>query len=430
MIPVRFILADLRRLWLGGLMIVLLIALATALGIAVNLQERALRLGSARAADRFDLVVGAAGSETQLVLSAVFLQASPLPLMPGSVLKGLSEDRRVAWAAPVGFGDNFEGMPIVGTTAEFVTDGGRLKPSEGRAFAAFDEAVIGARVGLEMGDVVKPMHGLAGMSGHTHTELSYRVVGRMPATGTPWDRAILVPIEAVWLIHGLKPHGDGAAGGHDDHDQPAPTVPFTGSPGERVDTKPIVPPDHIGPPWAEGGPGLPAIIVKGKTIADAYRLRNAYRQGATVGVFPAEVLTRLYGTLGDARLVLSAIAIGTEALVAAAVMLVTAVHLSQRRRQIGALRALGAPRAAIFAIVWIEIMVLIGIGVAAGVGIGFAAAKVMAGLFTQASGIALPVELTGADLGFAGLLLAVAALVAAIPAFLAYRESPAAALRG
>ncbi len=54
----------------------------------------------------------------------------------------------------------------------------------------------------------------------------------------------------------------------------------------------------------------------------------------------------------------------------------------------------------------------------------------MAGLFTQASGIALPVELTGADLGFAGLLLAVAALVAAIPAFLAYRESPAAALRG
>ena len=60
---IRFILADLRRLWIGSLVIVLLVALATALGVAVTLQERALRLGSARAADKFDLVIGAAGSE-------------------------------------------------------------------------------------------------------------------------------------------------------------------------------------------------------------------------------------------------------------------------------------------------------------------------------------------------------------------------------
>ncbi len=81
-----FILADLRRLWAGSIVILLLIAFATALGVAVTLQERALRLGSARAADTFDLVVGAPGSETQLLLSSVFLQPSPLPLMPGNVL--------------------------------------------------------------------------------------------------------------------------------------------------------------------------------------------------------------------------------------------------------------------------------------------------------------------------------------------------------
>ena len=60
---IGFILADLRRLWLGGIVVVLLVALATALGVAVTLQERSLRLGSARAADKFDLVIGAAGSE-------------------------------------------------------------------------------------------------------------------------------------------------------------------------------------------------------------------------------------------------------------------------------------------------------------------------------------------------------------------------------
>ena len=93
---IRFILADLRRLWLGSAVIMLIVALATALGVAVTLQERALRLGSARAADRFDLVIGAPGSETQLILSSVFLQAAPLPLIPGAVLAKLAADPRVA----------------------------------------------------------------------------------------------------------------------------------------------------------------------------------------------------------------------------------------------------------------------------------------------------------------------------------------------
>jgi putative ABC transport system permease protein len=66
---IRFILADLRRLWPAALVIICLVGLASALSIGVTLQERALRLGSARAADKFDLVIGAAGSETKLVLS-------------------------------------------------------------------------------------------------------------------------------------------------------------------------------------------------------------------------------------------------------------------------------------------------------------------------------------------------------------------------
>ena len=33
---IGFILADLRRLWLGGAVVVLLVALATALGVAVS----------------------------------------------------------------------------------------------------------------------------------------------------------------------------------------------------------------------------------------------------------------------------------------------------------------------------------------------------------------------------------------------------------
>jgi putative ABC transport system permease protein len=211
---IGFILADFRKFWLGSAVLVLIVALAVALGVAVTLQERALRLGSARAADRFDLVIGAAGSENQLVLSSIFLQPSPLPLMDGAVLGKLVADPRVAWVAPVGFGDSHAGYPVVGTATALIANLGE-ELAEGRVFAKEGEAVIGASVRLAIGDEIKPMHGNAEEGGHTHTELAYHVTGRLKPTGTAWDRAILVPIQAVWHIHGLGGHEEGHDHAHE-----------------------------------------------------------------------------------------------------------------------------------------------------------------------------------------------------------------------
>ncbi len=445
MIPFRFIAADLRRLWAGALVIILLIGFATALGIAVGIQERALRLGSARAADRFDLVIGAAGSDTQLVLSTVFLQTAPLTLMPGTVLKALAEDPRVEWAAPVGFGDSYRGLPIIGTTQEFLSDKGRKPLAEGHGFEGMRDAVIGALVDLPLGDTVQPVHGLPGEAGHVHEEQAYVITGRLALTGTPWDKAIFVPIETVWNTHDLPTGHEGREGQAHDHDdahgveqEAVPRglgdyglVPKRTS-GHDPSASGALPAgvSHLGPPWGEGIAGVPAIIVKPKSIANAYQLRQQYRTQTTLGVFPGEVLTRLYTTLGDARLVLAMIATGTQILVGAAVALVSVVHLSQRRRQIGALRALGAPRLAIFGVVWIELMFLIGLGVVLGLGLGYLGAQIAASAFTAQSGIALPVTLEASDLCFAALLLGVAAIIALVPAWLAYRQPPAAALRG
>jgi putative ABC transport system permease protein len=468
---IGFILADLRRLWLGGIVVVLLVALATALGVAVTLQERSLRLGSARAADKFDLVVGAAGSETQLILSSIFLQAAPLPLVEGAVLAKLAADPRVAWAAPVGFGDSFAGYPIVGTTTSLVSNT-TSGFAEGRMFALEGEAILGAAVNLRVGGEVKPMHGTAETGGHTHTELAYKVVGKLQPTGTPWDRAILVPIQAVWHVHGLG-HDDGQADAHDNehhhdadghdhahegeehhedgdthaegeanHAEPtvqtvaqreqekAVTPAAASSAHEDVDHHGGVDPDApIVETFGENTPGLPAILVKPKTIADAYRLRQEYRTGNTLGVFPGEVLTGLYATLGDAKMVLSAVAAGSQALVAAALVLVTVIHVGQRRRQIGALRAFGAPRGSVFAIVWLELFLLVALGVGIGFLVGLGAANIGAQMFTARSGVILPVGFTREDLRLALFLLGFAAILAAIPALLAYRQSPAAALR-
>ncbi|WP_312404468.1 ABC transporter permease [Rhizobium sp.] len=466
---IRFILADLRRLWLGGAVVVLLVALATALGVGVTLQERSLRLGSARAADKFDLVVGAAGSETQLVLSSIFLQAAPLPLVDGSVLTRLSADPRVDWAAPVGFGDSFSGYPIIGTTTKLISS---TTPgfAEGKMFALEGEAVLGAAVNLPLGAEIKPMHGTAETGGHTHAGPAYKVTGKLQPTGTPWDRAILVPIQAVWHVHGLgEEHGHGHeeehhdGDGHDhahegeEHHEDGEThvegeaaehaTPVAGTPAAQP-AKPAfalgaassahIEEDHHGSidpdapvveTFGASTPGLPAILVKPKTIADAYRLRQEYRTGSTLGVFPGEVLTRLYATLGDAKMILSAVAAGSQGLVAAALVLVTVIHVGQRRRQIGALRAFGAPRLSVFTIVWLELFLLVALGIGIGFLIGLAAAQIGAQLFAAKSGVILPVGFTREDMRLALVFLGFAGILAAVPALLAYRQSPATALR-
>ncbi|MGR9479462.1 ABC transporter permease [Rhizobium leguminosarum] len=433
---IRFILSDLRRLWAGSLVVVLLVALATALGVCVVLQERALRLGSARAADKFDLVIGAGGSETQLVLSSVFLQPSPLPLMPGEVLGKLAADPRVDWAAPIGFGDSFSGYPIIGTTTTLTQNlSGGL--AEGKIFAREGEAVIGAAVKLSLGGEIKPMHGSLEEGGETHTELVYHIAGRLRPTGTAWDRAILVPIQAVWHIHGMEAeeheedsgHEHEAASGTDSvehgHEHEKAGADHDGH-GHHGKADPDAALDET---LTAGAPGLPAILVKPKTIADAYKLRQEYRSGTTVAVFPGEVLTNLYATLGDAKQILVAVASGAQALVAASLVLVTVIHIGQRRRQIGALRAFGAPRGAIFGIVWLEFFFLVAVGIALGFALGYVAALILSGMFSQTSGVAMPVVFTREDVGLAAVLLAFAAILAALPAVLAYRQSPAQALR-
>lgn len=416
-----FILADLRRFKGGALAVVVLIALSVALSVAVTLQERAVRLGSARAAEKFDLVVGTAGSETQLALSAVFLQPSPLPLMSGAVLEKLARDPRVSFAAPVGFGDSADGRPVVGTTTGLVA---ALSPTlaEGAVFTRLGEAVIGADVPMRLGAQIKPMHGAADTGGHTHVELAYTVRGRMAPTGTAWDRAILVPIRAVWQLHGMgaeaehaHDHGDEAPDGAaaEDHDH-AVHIEADAALDEHFDAE---------------TPGIPAVLVKPKTMGDAYRLRQEYRGETTLAVFPAEVLTRLYATLGDARSLLLAIAIATQAIVVAAILLVTVMHVGARRRQIGALRAFGAPRRAVFVIVWGELFLLLLAGFALGLAIGYGAARAISAALASTTAVHMPVEFARADLSLAMWFAALAVLVSIVPALSALRLSPAVALR-
>ena len=373
--------AALRTGWRGAVAMALLVALAVAMGVAVGVVERGLRRAAAGAADAFDLVVGAPGGGVQLVLAAVYLQPDTVPLLDGAVMARVMGEGEAAWASPLGFGDQWRGHPVVGVAPAFVTWGGRRDVIEGRVFGAEDEAVVGADVPLGVGAVFMPGHGLVEVpDGHVHEDSPYRVVGRLGRTGSAWDRAVLVPIERVWEIHGL-------GNGH------LPGV------------------ERVGPPW-EAAPGVPAVVVKPRSVAGAYQLRARYRGAGSTAVFPGEVLAGLFRTLGDIRAVLSGMAWAATGLVVGAVFLAFGAVVAGRARGLGALRAIGASAGFVVGALWLELGVVLLGGVAAGVLAGWGLAILAAGMVGRGTGLMVPVGLGWGEAGLAISVL-VGGLVAA-----------------
>jgi putative ABC transport system permease protein len=156
--PGPLVAALLRRFLWVNLLFILLITVSVGLGVGLLAQERGLRQGSARAAEKFDLIVSAPGSEVTVMLAAVYLQPSDMALVTGAQYAEIAGAEGVAFAAPIAFGDSHLGAPVVGTTADFVTHlAGPL--AEGRIFATSVEAVAGAYAPVAVGDSFTPAHG-------------------------------------------------------------------------------------------------------------------------------------------------------------------------------------------------------------------------------------------------------------------------------
>ncbi|SDZ93347.1 FtsX-like permease family protein [Rubrimonas cliftonensis] len=371
-----------------------LIAVSVGLGVALVAQERALRQGTAKAADKFDVILAAPGDQIRMLLAAVYLQPTDAPLLRGDVLARLQADPQVDLAAPIAFGDSFDGAPVVGSTAQFVEHlSGPL--AAGRLFAREDEAVAGALASVDVGDSFTPVHGHgpAASAGETHDGVTIRVVGRMAPTGSPWDRAIVVPVENVWTVHGL-------ANGH---------APSAG--------------DRLGPPFdPDYFPGTPAFLVRADEIWKNYAIQARYDGEGVMAFFPGSVLGRLLALLGDMREMMSLMAVATQALVAAGVLagLVALTRLFSRRFAL--LRALGAPRRFVFAVVWSYAAALIGAGCAMGLAFGWIAAQVVSRIVTARTDVLVAPALGFAEAHLVAAFFSLATLLALLPAFGAYRR--------
>lgn len=381
--------AEWRRSCGGMLALALVLGLSASLGLTVSMVERGIRQGAAQAGDAFDLLVGASGSSTQLLLSSVYLQSAPLPLLEHDVFTRVSQNAGVRWAAPLAFGDRWQNFPLVGTTTDMVTLGGQRPLAEGAVFSekqADEEfahtahgAVVGALVPLKVNETFTPAHGLISLpdGNDAHGHVQFQVTGRLPATGTPWDRAILVPLESIWTAHGLK---------------------------------------------TQDRPGISAVVVKPASVADAYKLRGAWQTPTTQAVFTGEVLTDLFATLGDVRTLLQSMAVVSQIISLAGVLLATLFAVALRRDTLLLLRTLGAPRTYLMLTVWSLSAGVIVLGVLCGLGLSLAAAHGTAALMREATATVLPISLSATEWAMVGSFVLVGLLAAATPAFTLYRS--------
>ncbi len=360
----------------------LLVAVTVSLGVAIGAQERALRRASARAADPFPLVVGAAAGALPLVLATVYLHPEQLAVVPGKMLETLRQEPGVMAASPLLFGDYVGSHPVVGTDATLmIALAGERRPDNlprGRIPARAGEALVGTGVMEPIGALLVSMHGVpaerseAGEGPAPHDATPYRVVGRLPRTGTPWDQAILVTVDTLWSIHGME---------------------------------------------ADAGP-VQAIVVQPRSVADAYRLRAKFQPQGTIAVFPAEVLVELYQLLGDIGALVRVLSACYQMLAIAGVALALAALLNSRQRQFVLLRTMGATRSYLVLVAGLEVGSVLMLGMGTGCLLGWVGAQALAAVLGNRLGLDVMPSLAAEDVlvlvpvAIAGLAAAGAAMTA------------------
>lgn len=358
----------------------------------------------------FDAVLGARGSQLQLVLNTVFhLETSPGNL-PWSSYEAVAADPRVKSAVPYALGDNYKGFRIVGTSERLFTDFEakkgepyRLQPG-GRCFdPALREAVIGdfvaRKTGLALGSRFQPYHGLVYQESAGHAE-QYLVVGVLEPTGTPADRALWIPIDGVFYMGGHVLRGSGEA--------------FAPDPSKEIPAE---------------SKEVSAVMLKLKSPQLGFSLdQEINKQGkvATLAFPIGLVMAELFDKIGWMNRVLEVVAYLVVLVAAGSILasLYNAMH--ERRREFAILRALGARRRTVFGAIVLEAAAIAAIGVALGFAVYAAILGGAAAIVRERTGVLIEVFAPHAVLWIAPLgIVALGALAGLLPAFKAYRTDVA-----
>jgi putative ABC transport system permease protein len=287
-------------------------------------------------AKSIDLVVGAKGSPLQLVLSSIYHIDFPTGNIPLTEARKLMNDPAVKRAVPLALGDNYQGIRIVGTDANFIAlyD---LALHRGKFWKRDFETTIGAAVArnqqLKVGDTFYGAHGLTG-SFAIHQAHAYRVSGILASQGNVIDNLILTSISSVWRMHEAP---------EDDHDhqesghQETQHHHTTEQPGEIENKE------------------LTSLLIQYRSPMSVATFPNMVNGTTNLqAASPAQESARLFSLLGLGLDVLHSFVVLIMLIATASVFISLYTSLKDRAYDLAIMRTLGASRSFLFLIVIFE----------------------------------------------------------------------------
>lgn len=183
------------------ILIVLSVVISAGIGVLAFNVATQVDEGITNNAGYYSVIVGPAGSNTQLAMNTMYFTDEPIGTIPYSVVTSLQQDSRVMSVVPFAMADNYNGYSVVGTTPAYLAN---KTVAKGQMFDAAStmQAVIGSNIAkyndLRIGDVLYTSH--SANSTETHTQ-GITVVGILEESHSSFDNVVFTQLKTLWHMH-------------------------------------------------------------------------------------------------------------------------------------------------------------------------------------------------------------------------------------
>ncbi|NLC23667.1 FtsX-like permease family protein [Oxalobacter vibrioformis] len=391
-------------------LIVFSICLSTTLLLGIERMRVQVKEGFMDSVSGVDLIVGARGSNVQLVLYTVFRMGGATNNMGYDSAQRLAENPMVAWTIPVSLGDSHRHFPVLATNQNYFEhfrygNAKALQFESGKPFTGVFDVVIGADVaralGYKVGSQIVLSHGSGGISMTDHTDKPFVVTGILEKTGTPVDRTLHIGLDGMEAIH-LGWEG--------------------GTPVKGLN----ILPEHV-KKFDLTPKSVTAVMVGLNKRAQVFALQREImndKQEALMGVLPGVALDELWTMLNVGEKALLAVSFLVALAGLAGLASSILAGLGERRRELAVLRSVGAKPHEIVLLLLSEGVLLLLSGMLAGVVCLNLALAATSSVIEKKWGLSLFPGFPGAgEWCLLGGIFVVGLMAALIPAIRAYRMS-------